>query len=215
MALAVACSTSPRPVVFEGNAPATADGLYRVQTRQVGVAYVKPGADFAAYDKVRVAPVTVSYKGGFTLDPERKKRLQGIFQDAFARQLGRSEVFTVVDAPGPRTLRVAGHIVDLLVSIPPRSTPGGEFDYIMDAGAMTLVLDVRDSVSGEPLARVADRRAIRPTAAGAQRLYRSTPVNNWGAVRDLASNWARVLRNGLDDLHALAVPREPDPSGAR
>ena len=78
-----------------------------------------------------------------------------------------------------------------------------------EVGAMTLLLNVNDSQTGAPLARAADRRAIAPTGANIGRSYRSHPVNHWGAVRDVFSEWAVILRGALDELRS--VPEIPVP----
>lgn len=210
LVLALACATTAQPVRFETGAdgPDTADGLYRVRTTRIAAAFLKPGADFARYDKVIIDPVTVSYKSGQAgLSSEAMQRLKDIVHQAFARQLGRSSVYSVVTEPGPSTLRVTGRLVDLVVSAPPPR--GRDTMFVVEAGQMTLLLDVRDSQSGEPLARIADRRAVRPESAAIGGMFQSTAVNDWGAVREIADRWARVLRDGLDDLHTLPVPAAP------
>lgn len=230
LALAVlgACSSGPRPIEYEpsGGGPATTDGLYRVKSRAVGAVFLDPGAEFGAYDAVVIDPVSVSYKRGrrassgldttrrvFELDDETMGRFQRIFQESFERELGQSDAFAVVSEPGPGVLRVSGHLVDLDVKVP--QFRGGEAIFVLDAGEMTLILDVRDSQSGEPLARIADRRLIRPPGAGNTGAYRSTGVNNWGAVRDIFTEWARFLREGLDNLRELAVAHPPARSPQR
>ena len=210
LALGLACETTPRPVRFDGggDGPDTADGLYRVQTTQIAAAYLKPGAEFARYDKLLIDPVSVSYKSGqYGLSPESTKRLKDIFHEALERQLGRSSVYSVVTEPGPSTLRVSGHLVDLVVSAPPPR--GRDMMFVVEAGERTVLLAVRDSQSGAPRARIADRRAVRPESAAIGGMYQSTAVNDWGAVREITARWARVLREGLDDLHTLPVPPAP------
>ena len=102
-------------------------------------------------------------------------------------------------------LRLSGRIVNLVVNVPP--TRGREADFVQNAGEMTLILVMRDSQTGELLGRVADRRAIRPGSAGLSMVWESGSVRNWGAVRDVFSNWARMLRHALDDLRE--VPHVP------
>lgn len=210
------------PLLAErGDAPPTADGLHRVPARGVGAAYVKPGVRFSAYDAVVIDPVTVSYKswprrpratdlarGNYALDRASMDRLKRIFQRAFEQELERSQAFVVADEPGPGTLRVSAHIVDLVWEVPPAR--GGESSFVLRTGEMTLILDVRDSQSGEPLARVADRQAIRPYGAGLVGGYKNNPVNNWSAVGDVASHSAGILREALDALRELPyLPHAP------
>jgi hypothetical protein len=204
LVLGVACAGDPRPIEYEAK-PATADGLYRVRAYRVSAAFVRPGADFSHYTGLVIDPVTVATTaplGDASID-----RLKKIFQEAFERQLGRSKVFEVVSEAGPDVLRVAGHIVDLSVDVPAYS--GGDMNFIVSAGEMTLILDVRDSRTGTPLARMADRRKIAPSSAGLTGGYESNAVNNWGAVREICNDWARLLRGGLDDLHQIPIPPAP------
>ena len=221
LALTSGCVTTPQPVAFVGNGvgPDTADGLYRVQATRVAAAFLKPGADFAAYESVTIAPVTVSYmtsdraagrkrrRGNEVLADNAMARFKRIFQQSFERELGKSQYRVVAD-PGPGVLSVSGHIVDLFVDAPPFR--GGETDYILDAGEMTLILNVQDSETGAPLARIADRRGLVPAGTRLTNLYRSNPVNNWGGVREVFSEWARVLRDGLDELRELPPVPLPD-----
>jgi hypothetical protein len=134
-------------------------------------------------------------------------RLKRIFQEVFESELGKSEEFRLVTESGATVLRVSGHIVDLVVDAPPQR--GRERDYVVSAGEMTLILDVRDSQTREPLARIADRRAIQPASGGAGRVFYSNPTRNWGEVRNQMQRWASLLRQGLDYLKQL--PEVPEP----
>ena len=65
---------------------------------------------------------------------------------------------------------------------------------------MTLVLDADDSLTGEPLVRVGERSEIGDSMG---QFYESNPVSNAGAVRQLFDNWARRLRQELDQFKSL------------
>jgi len=222
VAAAIGCAAPPRSIDFRLRepGPATKDGLSRVEGRDVSAAYMRPETVFGAYDEVALDPLRISHKEGTRpLDHDSMERLQQIFGESFTRQLSRSESFRVVSERGPKTLRVTSRIVNLDVRM--GRNRGGEKEMVLDAGEMTLVLNVRDSQTGESLARIADRRRIRPkgvtghanshqlTAAG----FESTPVNVWGAMREVVDDWARILRQGLDDLHAVAPVPIPDELG--
>lgn len=223
-ALLTACAGPPRSVEYVGGGkgPDTADGLYRVRSVRLGAVFLRPGADFSAYRAILIAPVSVTYanaaelpgrgreRGNAELSPAMMERFERIFRESLERELRKSQ-YAVVSEPGPDVLRVTGHIVDLVVDVP-TYRGGEEVSFILKAGAMTLVLDVNDSESGAPLARVADRRPIAPSGAGLESVYRSSPVRTWSAVRDVFDAWARILRQGLDQLHEL--PPLPPP-GAR
>ena len=77
---------------------------------------------------------------------------------------------------------------------------------------MTLVLDVRDSESHAPLARIADRRAVQPS--GGYALYQSNTVNITAELRRVFTRWARFLREGLDELQQLPAIPGPEPAGS-
>ena len=222
VAAAIGCAAPSRSIDFQLRepGPATPDGLSRVVGRDVSAAYMRPDAVFGAYDEIAVDPLRISHKEGTRpLNHDSMQRLQEIFGKAINGQLDRSAAFRVVSERGPRTLRVTGRIVNLDVRM--GSYRGGEKQLVLDAGEMTLLLDVRDSETGESLARIADRRRIRPKGtAGPHQAHRggyagfeNTPVNVWGAIREVVDDWARILRQGLDDLHALAPVPIPDELG--
>ena len=64
---------------------------------------------------------------------------------------------------------------------------------------MTLLAELSDSVSGQMLARVADRREGNSLA----RMERADRIENEGAAREVAAAWAQILRNALDKAHAI------------
>lgn len=213
----LACApASPGGIQYAtGQGSVTADGLRLVKWEPFRVTYVKPGADLQRYSKVMVQEVTVSYKtpprpgrfaqeeGGsnYALPDSAIRSLKQYFHTAFVKALGKSESFTVVDAPGPDVLLLSGHIVNLEIDVPPsRDQDPGETVYASSSGQMTLLLDARDSQSGEPLVRVGQVRAIEMPDGG---FYQSDPVSNSSAVRGMFETWARDLQRELDQFHAL------------
>jgi len=194
----------PVPVVSD-------DGLQRVKADRIGIAYLRSDTDFAAYTAVMLDPCTLAYAsppveptvlrrriGNYRLDPERSERMTRGLREAFAREFERSGSYRVVAEPGPGVLRVACHIADLVWEVPRNLV--GETYWVKRTGLMTLLLSVRDSESGRVLARIGDRRAIRPLGESLSGSYENLPVNNWAGVRDVSRLWARVLREGLDSL---------------
>ena len=230
---AAACSSSgpPRIEYEQGDGATTADGLRRVQTRRVGAAFVRPGASLGTYRRIKVADITVSYqrpprvgsdraqvrrgdsRSNYALSDSKMQWLEDEFQKIFVDEFGKSEVFEVVDEPGPDVLLVAGHIVDLVVETPREAASGRDSVYVKESGRMTLILDVRDSQSNAALARIADRRAVQAGGGGTM-AYQSNAVSNTSAVRMLFRRWARQLREALDGLHQLPeIPEAPSPEG--
>jgi hypothetical protein len=62
---------------------------------------------------------------------------------------------------------------------------------------MTLVLEVRDSVTGETLARVVDGRSGRTSGV----MTVTNRVTNTADARRIIRIWAQALRSGLDSLY--------------
>jgi hypothetical protein len=218
--VAIACASPPGGIYYaSGKGAVTPDGLHRVDWEPFRVTYVKPGADLQRYAKILVQDVTVSYKTpprrsslqldaidpNFALPDSSLQSMKRYFHDIFVKQLGESQNFTVVSEPGPDVLLISGHIVNLQITVPPEAdVDPDQQTYTRSSGQMTLLLDARDSQSGEPLVRVGEARAIDLAGGG---WYESDPVANSGAVRDAFRTWASDLRRELDEFHALpALP---------
>lgn len=223
--VALSCGgSSGRAIEYETGrrAAVTADGLHRVKARRIGNAYLRPGARFAGYNELLVEPVTVAYRrpprsmpplgsdgrGNFALEPHEMERLQRAFQEALEEELGRSEVFRVVAEPGPDTLRVTGRIVDLVIDTPEERAS----DIVLAnvTGEMTVILDVADAQTRQPLGRLAERRLIQPGSRS--RGYQRSGLSEWVEVRRLFRQWSRLLREGLEELVRLPMvplPEEP------
>jgi hypothetical protein len=73
----------------------------------------------------------------------------------------------------------------------------------MDAGRMTLVVEARDSVSGQLLARAVDTRHGTETG----RLQWANAVTNSQEAERAIEQWARALREGLDRLRSAPATR--------
>ena len=224
--LIVGCGPKPPGGIYyaSGKGSVTPDGLHLIKWEPFKVTYVKPGADLARYGKVLVQEVTVSYKTppraaqsergaidpNYALPDSALQSIKRHFHDEFVKALGRSQNFSIANAPGPDVLLLSGHIVNLKIQVPPmRDQQPGETDYTSSSGQMTLILDARDSKSGEPLVRVGQARAIEMSDGG---WYRSDPVGNSVAVRQMFRSWAEQLQRELDQFHAL--PELPPAEGA-
>jgi hypothetical protein len=220
VAALIGCATgSSNQVVYAtGKGSVTPDGLHLVKWEPFRSSFVKPGARLSDYDKVMIDAVSVSYKrppvrrsleGNFTLSDHALASLRKAFRKAFTDELTRG-TFSLVTAPGPDVLRISGHIVDLVVSVPDfESQDPSETIMTASPGTATLVLDVRDSQSGEPLVRVGQRASA---SLGDNAFNSSDPVANSAAVRQLFRGWAEKLTRELNKLHSL--PEIPLPAGS-
>ncbi|MFO0335769.1 MAG: DUF3313 family protein, partial [Pseudomonadota bacterium] len=183
----------------------TDDGLQRVENRNFARLYRRPGADFAPYTKVRIAPANVSFRsswnprdyGRFGLRPDEVNRIRTelaeLVREAFVEVLKEGR-YQVVDEPGPDVLEVHPDIVDLVVNAPQPQEPGRVRTYVLSAGEMTLALEARDSVTGTVLARVRDRKRDPDTGT----LKWATSASNRADARRAVRAWATQLRGALD-----------------
>ena len=225
-AAALACATGPGDVQYASEGPvlATFDGLRRVDNWGFGFAFVKPGVNLARYDSVFIGPVSLGYKappspaqtspdgvqsGTYLLAPHTAEAFKGYLQKILANELGESEGLVVTQRPASNAIRVTSYIVDLVVHIPPDWGVGNAVTaFVANRGEFTLVLDLRDAKSGEPLLRVGGPAVIKFDNASAY--IQTDPVTNAAAVRRLFWESAVRLRRRLDELRALPeIPPAP------
>ena len=126
-----------------------------------------------------------------------KQKLIDTVTEVFRDELQKSQNFTQVDQAGPDVLLLVGGLHDIVSLVPPEQVGRSEI-YLRSVGEATLVIEARDSLSGETIYRALDRRAAE--RAGGD-LVNSNAVTNMAEVRRLARRWATRLREGLDSIH--------------
>jgi Protein of unknown function (DUF3313) len=204
-----ALAASPSAAVHE---VMSHDGLQVVKVKGIELAYARPGASLAAYNRVMLEPVEVAFSkdwnpnrtgSSFKLSAEERDEIRkGVAQlvyDEFKRALQDKSSYQVVDAVGPDVLRVKVNIINLYVNAPDTLTAGRTRTYTASAGEMTLVAEMFDSESGQVLARAVDRRDARR----AGNLSFANSVTNSSEARIIASSWARILRDAMDKAHGI------------
>jgi len=205
MTLVVAGCATPQPV------PAEWDGLVRQPGTRLDAVFVKPDAEIPSYTSIILAPATVQFarnwdpnRGGRSLSRRLdaaditaiKNDLATMLGDTFREELAAGG-YQVVTEPGPDTLLVIPAIVDLYITAPDPMTASRGRTYTANSGRMTLVLELRDSVTGETLARVVDGQSGRNAGTMAV----TNRVTNTADARRAIRIWAQALRSGLDGLH--------------
>ena len=185
------------------------DGLHRVQRSVMDEAWAKPDLDLTGYSKLMLVRGGFAYREvddpgrydrsatEFPIEPENRARFEEAVGDVFQEELVEIENWEYVTEPGRDVLILVGYIIDVVSAVPPETVGRGAI-YLTQVGAATLVLELRDSMSNEVLARSADRRAAEsawPIQAGA--------VTTRAEVRRLARTWARILVNRLDQMAEL------------
>ena len=197
------------------DAEVTFDGLHRVEKTTMAMAWVKPTINLSGYTKMMVAGAGISYKtvedadghwwvgrsnqSEFPISEEAKQRLQTEFTEAFLREIERSDRYEIVTVPGPATLLLVGGLLDVVSNVPPVDECVGRCDvYLTEVGEATLVLELRDSVTNEVLARAADRRIAESAFP-----IEANRVTVWPEVRRLAQTWARIIRRRLEEFDTV------------
>ena len=198
------CTTTP-------SGPAEWDGLVRQPGTRLDAVFLKPDAEIPSYTSFILAPATVQFarnwdpnRGGRSLSRRLdagdvvaiKDNLSAMLGDIFREELTAGG-YQVVTEAGPDTLLIIPAIVDLYITAPDTSAAGRSRTYTANPGRMTLVLELRDSVTGETLARVVDSQSGRSSGF----MTITNRVTNTADARLVIRNWARALRSGLDGLH--------------
>ena len=192
----------------------THDGLYRVDKSVVDAAWVKPDLDLTGYTKLMIGPSTIAYKKldpvsdfqarsetQFPVQEENKARFEQILKEEFTEQLEKLERYEIVTAPGPDVLLLVGGVLDVVSFVPPTldsASFGRGGVYLQSVGSAVLVVELRDSLSGEVLARGADGRAAESPFA-----FEANSVTVWSEVRRLAQYWANLLVDRLNEFEKI------------
>jgi hypothetical protein len=199
-----ACATTQR-------GPTEWDGLVRQPNTRLDAVFLVPDAEISAYTSVLLAPAQVQFHRDWS--PNRtartanrldaadvvaiKDNLATMFDEIFREEL-TSGGNQLVTEPSLDTIVIVPAIIDLYISAPDVPTAGRSRTYTANSGRMTLVLEVRDSVSGEVLARVVDTQSGRNTGM----MTITNRVTNTADARRAIRVWAQALRRGLDEVRA-------------
>jgi Protein of unknown function (DUF3313) len=175
------------------------DGLQKVNLRGVQLAYERPGATLAAYKSVQLMPVEVSfYKNWDPNVPGTPWKLSSSDRAAIKQRASK-----LVDAPGPDVLLVKIMILNLIVTAPNVMSAGMSSTYSSSPGQATILAELYDSETGQVLARVVDTQ--QPQGFGGM----MSSVENTAAGQQVADQWAKILRTGLDRAREQAAKATP------
>jgi len=207
------CAGSTPTIDTSPEADVTFDGLHEVKGGTADSAWMRPGSDISQYSKIMLQNVGVEYRPGgeagrtfhsrsqggpFEVTARQREAFEKEMREAFREELAKSEHFELVDEAGPDVLLIRGALLDVVSYVPPEP-PGRAEIFLSQVGEVTLVMEIRDSITQTALVRAVDRRAAESTGE----LRASNRVNNRSEVRRLAKSWARLLRTRLDEFAKL------------
>jgi uncharacterized protein DUF3313 len=176
--------------------------------------YRAPDADFAAYDKVLLDPVTVWRAPGAS-DAASRADLQRLADLLHGTLLSRLRTYyLMVQNPGSKTLRIRAALteatpssttMDVMSQLGPVSRAAGGVKEMASGtpawvGAASAEIQVLDAETGKELFAAADRRVGEKTLTGS-----SDP---WGDVTDTFQIWADAV---IARLQAEGGPARPVP----
>lgn len=209
-ASAIVFATFPQAQAADLPGPASAwsdGGLVKMNTKGLDVVYAKPGATLAEYRQVLLRPVSVSFAKNWeqsvtsgsriritTEDSQRiKDKLSALLREEIEKQL-HDGGYKMATAAGDEVLDVTMAIVNLYVTAPDVNQQNLRNSYGVSAGEMSLVVELRDSATGDIIARAFDRNL----ASESYRPMRISSVDNAAEARAAAKGWAEALRKALD-----------------
>jgi hypothetical protein len=212
IACVAGCTQTPS-IETGPDAEYTYDGLVRIKNSRLKDAWVDPDVDLTQYNKIMVGDAVFEFRSAkkstsasmirraneseYWMSDTTKQKLIDTVTEVFRDELQKSQKFTLADQAGPDVLVLVGGLHDIVSLVPPEQVGRSEI-YLRSVGEATLVIEARDSLSGETIYRAVDRRAAE--RAGGD-LVNSNAVTNMAEVRRLARRWATRLREGLDSIH--------------
>ena len=136
----------------------TSDGLVSTPSR-LGVLFVKPGHNIGGYDQIFFSPMSISYKRGRKALGEEEEAEFLVALERGERERAEQAGIPVVSAPGACAMDMTFRIADLELT-EHSSSGGSDTVFVRTMGAVTLVVEIRDSRSAEALLHFAQRRKL-------------------------------------------------------
>lgn len=199
----LSCTTG---LARQKDAPAVVDGMHLAPDTRLGLVYMDPEADLAVYKKLLLMDAHVAFKKNWQRDINQSKpfhvtasdmqriksEVAELFREIFTREL-ESAGFLLVTELAPDTLIIRPAIVDLNISSPDTPRGGTTRNLTESAGNMTLYLELRDSITGDLLAKALDFQFDRSNIT----TFMMDRTRNANAANRILTNWAQVLVKGL------------------
>ena len=184
-------------------------GLELVNSKNVDLLYRRPDIDVSAYGKILLGQPVIEFSknwnprnyGTYGLSAAQLKKIRvdlaALAKSTFAKVLGDGG-YAIVTQAGDGVLEITPSIVNLYINAPDTKTAGPSKTYTMDAGSMTLALEVSDSVTGTLLVVAYDQK--RDSSTG--RWQWTTSASNRAAASLILTGWAEQLKRDLDAVRA-------------
>lgn len=206
--LAAPAGSQP-PLATGRDANVSEDGLHLVDPSAMEGAWVLPDLDLSRYSKVYFYGTGVGFRDvagpdvrtgsrfeseEFPVSPETQQEIRATFRQTFFDDLHDLDRFEFAELPDRDVLVAQGFLVDVVSRIPPQSA-GGRSTTLQRTYEATIVLELRDSMSHDILARTVERE-LPQGSINASDIPRET--------RLLLGRWSRLLTERLEELAEIA-----------
>lgn len=211
----VLCTFLSNHVAAAGATPpeVTVDGLHRINGTEMTLVYAKQGVDLSGYNRIHLIEPFVAFKKNWQKtqnsiphqhvrkeDMERiKTELAVMFSDIFKRELQDKGGYILTDDNAEDVLVIRPAIVDLDPIAPDVPGTRNSRSLSYSAGSMALYMELMDSVTGDMLVKSLDTKYDRNRVPSKLR----NKTRNEAAAKTMLSEWAELLRLGLDEARAV------------
>jgi len=190
------------------------EGLELVEKDRRGEIYADPEVDWSLFSQIQLDPATVSFRKNWQRDQNRydpwkvkdqdveqiKSGLSELFHDVFTEELSANGGYKMTDSTGEDVMLIKPRIVDLDIHAPDTMRAGVSRSFTEQAGRMTLMLEIYDSLSGDLIAKLSHRQ----DAPRYGYMQWTTSVSNIAEARRMLQRWATALRVRLDEARGEA-----------
>jgi hypothetical protein len=180
---------------------ARSSGLRRLPDSVMDNAWVRPDVDFGKYRAVLVMPLDLAYRqkprksrNEFPLTDSQKQALNEVVPAAMASELDELKGLKLTDKRGRRVLVLETALVDIVSHVPSEPVGRGA-SFVRVIGEATIVIELRDSMTDEVVARAIERREVTSNS-----VHRSNRVWNRSEVRHAAERMSASLRRQVEEF---------------
>ena len=194
------------------------DGLVRVNAKGMDLLYLRPQADIRGYTRILLDLPEVAYDKNWRRDYDRsitghlarlsdrdiraaiddgKQMLTKSFREAFQKA-----GYQVAPSPDSDVLRLSIHLLNVRLVAPEVRSGVAMHTFSSETGSATLVVEARDSLSGQLLGRAVDQEVIDDWFVGLR-----NDATNRADFGQQFDEWARISAKGVKELQAAPVAR--------
>ena len=198
-------------IALDSESGSTSDGLYHVDPRVMEAAWVRPDLNLSKYTGILIMPTITAFRKvygsynvksddgskGFRVSDVNKDRLSIAFGEAFHEFASQLKPYEIANGAGRNVLLVQGLLVDVISRIPPERS-GSNRLFVRRPWEVTLMVELRDSMSNQLLARSIESQRID----GVYDVTELPEVTQWAT-----ENWSESLLERLRGLVTIGGGR--------